>query len=190
MHALEPRPGRAPLLRTSRLGQAGLLGVVLAFSVAAVAASFSVVELTRSADRVFRGRCVAARPGTTDFRGRPLAATDYTFEVSEYLKGSGPRALTFRQAGTPERDVTDLGRVAGLTVFAEGNEYVVFLRPVSKAGLTSAAGRGRGVLLVTGETVRAVENDGLTPTPGAERIAYAALRAAVLQVLRQDSRRH
>ncbi len=156
----------------------------------AFGASFSVAELTRSAARVFRGRCVAARPGTVDLRGRPLAATAYTFEVSEYLKGEGPRTLTFRQAGTPERDVTDLGRIAGLTVFAPGNEYVIFLRPESKAGLTSAAGRGRGVLLVSGETVRAVDIDGRTPAPGSETIAYGALRGAVMQVLKEDARRH
>jgi len=160
-----------------------------ALSPVALCASFSVAELTRSAARVFRGRCVAARPVQVDFKGRPLAATAYTFEVSEYLKGEGPRALTFRQVGTPERGVSDLGRIAGLTVFAPGNEYVVFLRPESKAGLTSAAGRGRGVLLMSGETVRAVDVDGRTPTPGAETIPYEALRRAVMQVLREDSRR-
>ena len=154
---------------------------LLALSSVVSAASFSAAELTRSAARVFRGRCVAARPGTVDFRGRPLAATAYSFEVSEYLKGNGhavEKPRLFR-----------LGRIAGLTVFAPGNEYVVFLRPDSKAGLTSAAGRGRGVLLVSGETVRAVEIDGRTPTPGSEIIAYAALRGAVLQVLKQDSGR-
>ena len=162
---------------------------VLALSVTGLAASFSTTELTRSAARIFRARCVSARPVTVDFKGRPLVATAYAFQVTEYLKGEGPRTLTFQQAGTPERDVTDLGRIAGLTVFSPGNEYVVFLRPESKAGLTSAAGRGRGVLLVTGETVRAVEIDGLTPTPGAESIAYQALRGAVLQVVREDARR-
>ncbi len=150
-----------------------------------LAASYSTVELTRSAARVFRGRCVAARPGTVDFKGRPLAATTYAFEVSEYLKGSGPRYLTFRQTGTPERDVGDLGRIAGLTVFAPGVEYVVFLRPESKIGLTSAAGRGRGVFLVSGETVKAVDVDGRAPVPGAETIPYDALRRAVLQVLKE-----
>src|SRR3989442_4584326 len=167
---------------------AGCLAI-LALLPVSLGASFSTVELTRSAARVFRGRCVAARPGTVDFRGRPLAATAYTFEVSEYLKGNGPRRLTFRQAGTPDRGVTDLGRIAGLTVFAPGIEYVVFLRPESKAGLTSAAGRGRGVLLVSGETVQVVDVDGRTPVPGAERIAYEALRRAVKQVLEKRSAR-
>ena len=172
---------------TRRLSIASL--ALVALSPLALGVSFSVAELTRSAARIFRGRCVAARPGTVDFRGRPLAATAYTFEVSEYLKGDGPPTLTFRQTGTPERGVTDLGRIAGLTVFAPGSEYVVFLRPESKAGLTSAAGRGRGVFLVSGETARVVDADGRTPAPGSEIIAYGALRDAVQQVFRQDSRR-
>src|SRR5213594_639366 len=162
---------------------------VLALSVTGLAASFSTTELTRSAARIFRARCVSARPVTVDFKGRPLVATAYAFQVTEYLKGEGPRTLTFQQAGTPERDVTDLGRIAGLTVFSPGNEYVVFLRPDSKAGLTSAAGRGRGVLLLSGETVQVVDLDGRTPVPGAERIAYDALRRAVLQVLAKPSAR-
>jgi hypothetical protein len=162
---------------------------VLGLAPVLLGASFSVAELTRSAARIFRGRCVSARPQTVDFKGRPLAATVYTFEVSEYLKGGGPRRLTFRQAGTPERGTSDLGRIAGLTVFAPGNEYVVFLRPESKAGMTSAAGRGRGVLLVTGETVQVVDVDGTTPAPDAERIAYGALRRAVLLILERPSSR-
>jgi hypothetical protein len=159
------------------------LAAFLALLPLSLAASFSTTELTRSAERVFRGRCVEARPGTIDFKGRPLAATVYTFEVSEYLKGDGPRRLTFRQAGTPERSVTDLGRIAGLTVFAPGTEYLVFLRPVSRAGLTSAAGRGRGVFLVTGSSVQAADLDGRTPVAGAETLPYDALRRAILQVL-------
>jgi hypothetical protein len=177
------RPRRdSLLLRTGSLALLALTPVLLG-------ASFSVLELTRSAARIFRGRCVAARAETVDFKGRPLAATAYFFEVSEYLKGDGPRTLTFRQAGTPDRGTSDLGRIAGLTVFEPGSEYVVFLRPVSKAGLTSAAGRGRGVLLVSGETVQVAEVDGRTPAPGAERIAYEAIRRAVRQVLEQPPRR-
>ena len=164
--------------------------VILAIAPVLLGASFSVAELTRGAARIFRGRCVAAWPATADLKGRPLAATAYAFEVSEYLKGDGQQRLTFRQVGTPGRDTSDLGRIAGLTVFAPGNEYVVFLRPESKAGLTSAAGRGRGVLLLTGETVQVVDIDGRTAVPGAERIAYEALRLAVRQVLEKHPARH
>jgi len=173
-------------VRGSRIARGVLrLFLLLALLPLSLGASFSTAELTRSAARIFRGRCVEARPVTVDFNGRPLAATAYTFEVGEYLKGDGPGTLTFRQTGTPERGVSDLGRIAGLTVFAPGVEYVVFLRPVSRIGLTSAAGRGSGVFLVTGGTVRASDPDGRTPMPGTESIPYDALRRAVLRVLRE-----
>ncbi len=174
--------------RVSRRRYAACVAV-LGLAPVLLGASFSVSELTRSAARIFRGLCVSVRPQTVDFKGRPLLATAYTFEVREYLKGDGPQRLTFRQAGSPERGTSDLGRIAGLTVFAPGKEYVVFLRPESKAGLTSAAGRGRGVFLVSGETVQVVDVDGTTPAPDAERIAYGALRRAVLLVLQRPSAR-
>lgn len=168
--------------------RAASFAVLLAMAPLLLGATFSVAELTRGSERIFRGRCVAAQAETVDFRGRPLAATAYLFEVSEYLKGGGPRTLSFRQAGTPLRATGDLGRIAGLTVFEPGREYVIFLRPVSKAGLTSAAGRGKGVLLMTGETAQVADADGRTPAPGAERIAYEAIRRAVRQVLESPSR--
>jgi len=173
-----------------RAAPAPLVFVALAICLAAPApalrgATFSIAELAGSAERIFRGRCAGAVPITVDFKETPIAATAYTFEITEYLKGSGPRLLTFRQAGTPERGVSDLGRVGGLTVFAPGMEYLVFLRPVSKAGLTSAAGRGQGVLIVSGETAQLADPDGRSPVAGAERLPYAALRSAILSVARK-----
>ncbi|MGH9749582.1 MAG: hypothetical protein ACRD6R_06635 [Candidatus Polarisedimenticolia bacterium] len=170
------------------LPAAGRVAAAIAMAGALLGASYSVAELTRSAEKVFRGTCVAAEEVTADFRGRPLAATAYTFEISEYLKGHGPRTLAFRQAGTPRRDLTDLGRVAGLTVFAPGIEYVVFLRPVSKAGLTSAAGKGGGVLIVAAEGARQAGPDGRTPVEGAETVPYEALKRAVRQVAAVEGR--
>ena len=188
----EPTP---PILRRAapafllRAAPAPLLCAALAIflavpAAATLGATFSIAELTGSAERIFRGRCTAAVPVTADFKGTPIAATAYTFQIAEYLKGDGPRLLTFRQVGTPERGASDLGRVGGLTVFAPGVEYLVFLRPVSKAGLTSAAGRGQGVLIVSGETAQLADPDGRSPVAGTERLPYPALRAAILRVTR------
>jgi hypothetical protein len=171
------------------LPAAGRVAAAIAVAGTLLGASYSVAELTRSAGKVFRGTCVTAEEVTADFRGRPLAATAYTFEIRDYLKGDGPRTLTFRQAGTPRRDLTDLGRVAGLTVFTPGVEYVVFLRPVSKAGLTSAAGKGGGVLIVIGDGVRQAGPDGRTPLEGSETVPYEALRRAVRQVIAAENRK-
>ena len=182
--ASHPLPGARPSTR-----RAASCAVLLAMAPLLLGATFSVAELTRGSERIFRGRCVAAQSETVDLKGRPLQATAYFFNVSEYLKGKGPSTLSFRQAGTPFRATGDLGSIAGLTVFEPGREYVIFLRPVSKAGLTSAAGRGKGVLLMTGEVAQVAASDGRAPVPGAERIAYDAIRQAVRQVLEAPSRR-
>ena len=151
----------------------------------ALAASYTLKELTTGAAQVFRGRCLGAEIGTADFAGKPIAATTYVFEVSEYLKGGGPRTLRVRQAGTPRRETNDLGRIAGLPVYVPGNEYVVFLRPPSRAGLSSPSGKGRGVFIVRGERLQAVREDGETPAADSEAIPYDALRRAVLLLVRR-----
>jgi hypothetical protein len=147
------------------------------------AASYTLKELTNGAARVFRGRCVGAEIGTADFAGKPIVATTYVFQVSEYLKGSGPGTLRVRQAGSPRRQGSDLGRIAGLPVYVPGNEYVVFLRPESRAGLTSPSGKGRGVFIVRDERLHAVLQDGVTPASDSEVVPYDALRRAVLQLV-------
>jgi hypothetical protein len=153
----------------------------------APAASYTLKELTNGAARVFRGLCVAAEIGTADFAGRPIAATTYVFEVREYLKGGGPRTLRVRQAGTPRREPNDLGRIAGLPVYVPGNEYVVFLRPESRAGLTSPSGKGRGVFIVRDERLQAVREDGVTPAGDSEIVPYDALRRSILLLVGRGS---
>ena len=174
--------------------------VVLALSYAAGAHAWTLVpttvaDLTRSAARVFRGHCVATQVGTAEVAGARIPVTTYTFRVREHLKGEGPRTITFRQVGTPEGGPRDLGRLAGLPVYAPGTEYVLFVLPQSSAGLTSPAGAGQGVFVVSGEQVRGVHTDlgirdVLAPTdrtagvqaasPGVETMSYEALRRAVL----------
>ena len=151
----------------------------------------TLAGLTGSAARVFRGVCLSAEVGMADYAGARIPATTYTFEVREYLKGGGGKTVTFRQVGTPNGGARDLGRAAGLPVYAPGLEYVIFLLPESKARLTSPAGASRGALLVSGEDV-IVPRDlaGLAPeTPrgrdgeaaaGSERMSYRAVRDAVL----------
>jgi len=150
--------------------------------------------LTASAGRIFRGVCLSAEVGTVEYAGARIAATTYTFDVRESLKGGSGRTVTFRQVGTPGGGARDLGRAAGLPVYAPGGEYVIFLLPESKARLTSPAGASRGALLVSGEDV-VVPPDlaGLTPTPlrglhsepipSGERVPYRSVRDAILASL-------
>src|SRR6266540_2384677 len=109
------------------------LAVVMTVAVAAsseapatTAPPVTLSGITASSGRIFRGVCQSAEVGAADVAGARIAATTYTFEVREYLKGGGGHTVTFRQVGTPQGGTGDLGRLAGLPVFAPGLEYVVF----------------------------------------------------------------
>jgi hypothetical protein len=155
----------------------------------------TIAAMTKSADRVFRGRCVSAVPGTVDVAGASITVTTYTFRASEHLKGHGKSTVVFRQVGTPDGGPRDLGRLVGLPVYAPGTEYVLFLLPESTARVTSPAGAGDGAFVVSGDTVRGVHADaaagaaraaaGIDGPTAFDTMSYEALRGAVLTELGQ-----
>ena len=204
----EPPP-RGPR-RTAIQARANAALVVLACACAAVvvlalvttahghgAAHSTIGAMTRSAAHVFRGRCTAVAVETMEIGGTPLAVTAYTFHVREHLKGSGSSTFTFRQVGTPDGGARDLGHLVGLPVYAPGTEYVLFLLPDSRAGVTSPAGAAEGAYLVRDGSVARVRGAAPSPTrlarsrvalrpPVAEEPAsYDELRRAVLDELAQ-----
>jgi hypothetical protein len=104
----------------------------------------SVAAMTTSAARVFRGHCASAATETVEIAGARLRVTTYTFRVDEHLKGAKRGTVTFRQVGAPDGGPRDLGRLAGLPAYLPGTEYVLFLLPAGRAGLTSPAGAAEG----------------------------------------------
>jgi hypothetical protein len=154
--------------------------------------STGIGALTRSAARVFRGRCIASAVETVEVAGARVAVTAYTFRVREHLKGDGAGTITFRQIGTPEGGRRDLGRLVGMPVYAPGTEYVLFLLPPGAAGVTSPAGAAEGVFVVQGDEVAGVRgaaapavvrrSSGRTAA-GTAPGSYAGLRRAVLDEL-------
>ena len=162
----------------------------------------TLAGLASSASRIFRGVCVSAEVGAVEYAGARIAATTYTFDVRDHLKGGAGKTVTFRQVGTPRGGMADLGRAAGLPVYAPGVEYVVFLLPESRARLTSPAGASRGALVMRGEEVVVPGGiAGLAPsTPpraddaatrasdaqtaaGSGRLPYKTVRDAILNAL-------
>jgi len=135
----------------------------------------SVATLTRNAAHVFRGHCVSADVEDADVGGVRLRVTRYTFTVGERLKGRGGAVATFRQVGTPEGGPRDLGTLVGLPRFVPGTEYVLFLLPEGRAGLTSPAGASAGAFLVHDGSVARVGDPAATATT-----TYEALRRTVL----------
>jgi hypothetical protein len=111
----------------------------------------AVAALARDAERVFRGRCLAAREVAVAVGGAVIPATGYTFAVLDPLQGDLGERVTFRQVGSPAGGADDLGELAGLPRYEPGSEYVLFLLPESAAGLTSPAGAAEGAFSLAGE---------------------------------------
>lgn len=172
---------------TSRLvieARAGLL-TALAVSVllcaeppaeARMARQVALGDLAATAGRIVRGRCVGAEAGVVQLAGAQLSVTTYTFDVGDPLKGAGTGPLVFRQVGTRDGGPRDLGARVGLPVYTPGAEYVLFLLPEGRLGLTSPAGAGDGAFLVQGERVTSVNGTVRleSPTTAGARTAAAA----------------
>src|SRR5262245_52792734 len=117
-----------PVRRATRALLCGLIVVALPRTAAAtMQTSAGVATMTASAARVFRGHCERATTEVVDVAGARLPVTTYTFRIAEHLKGKAVPAVTFRQVGRPDGGPRDLGRLAGLPVYAPGTEYVLFL---------------------------------------------------------------
>ncbi len=153
---------------------------------------FVVQSFAQSSARIFRGRCVGAEPMAVRIPGGTVAATRYTFEIVEGLKGVGKAGeVSFVQVGEPASGPADLGRLAGLPTYARGSEYVLFLLPESRRGLTSPAGAAEGAFLVAGDRMvwlpgphgvtqraRSIRNPRVAARASAAPLSYARLRAA------------
>jgi hypothetical protein len=98
--------------------------------------TLSLEDLTRRADRIFLGQCLAVRDTRSEV-GQPI--TEISFKVLEAVKGVSGDTLTIRQ----------LGGGSGLVPsYAVGQEVFLFLHPESSAGLTSPVGFGQGTFTV------------------------------------------
>lgn len=181
------------MLHRSALGGLALVAVILAStpSASTTLRGTSLQDLSISAETIVRGACLEARVETIAMGGAEIAVTVYTFQAVDRIKGDPGAQFSFRQVGTPERGLLDLGRLAGLPVYRPGNEYVLFLLPESRHGLTSPSGAGEGAFAVSGFHVvplrgspRLAEDlrEKVDPGPGAV-MTYEALREAVLAEL-------
>ena len=100
-------------------------------------------EMVQQADRVFRGRCLSVR-SVEAVSGFP--AVEYTFEVTEGVKGTRTgESMVFRQL---QANRNGLRGIAGIPVYKEGQDLLVFLHGDSRLGLTSPVGFSQGVFRV------------------------------------------
>lgn len=109
-------------------------------------------EISAISERAFVGKCVAVREIFEPEKNIP-PQTEYTFEITDVLKGELGSTLTFRQHGLLRPHVVGenaayVGRSAAMPVYREGQEYVIFLIGDSSLGLTSPVGLYQGVFLI------------------------------------------
>lgn len=130
-------------LRSSAIAVLALVALA-ALGEASTVLRFSNEELARRADVILHGKCtgLAARAGEG-----PIIITDYTFEVTTFVKGApadgATKTFTFSALGG-----TLEGRgyaISGSPVYAKGEEVVLFLdAPHPKTGCRHAIGLAQG----------------------------------------------
>ena len=117
-------------------------------------------DLVQESERIFVGECIAERTAGTG--GIPY--TEYTFTVSESIKGITEATVTLRQFGLAEPVALDSGRVRltrvpGMPRYRPGQNLLLFVGPESPIGLSSPVGLEQGAFRVMGEPgVRRVVN--------------------------------
>jgi len=111
-------------------------------------------ELVVASERIFIGQCIAVQEGELKFPRGTIFYTEYTFQVSESIKGNVDGVITFKQYGLAKPRQIDentvlYNRPVGMPVYNENEEYMLFLIGDSRLGLTSPVGLYQGAFLIT-----------------------------------------
>ena len=95
-------------------------------------------ELVGGSYQIFLGRVVAIDQGTVPGFHRPYV--QYTFAVSDWVKGGSGQTLQIRQLGR-----SGVALLPGLPVYKKGQETLLFVHKPSAIGLTSPVGMQQGL---------------------------------------------
>lgn len=99
---------------------------------------FDLADLVTRADRIVVGICNSAEPRLIDGQ----IYTRYIFSVDQALKGEAARRLELHLPGGHLQGV--FSRIAGMPVFAPGDEAVLFLTPTNQLGHAWPVGLAQG----------------------------------------------
>lgn len=110
-------------------------------------------SLLTTAERIFVGKCVSTNEIELQFPKGTIWCTEYTFRISDHIKGNLGETLTFTQYGLMRPKKIDdntiiFNRPVGMPIYEEGREYMLFLIGDSNLGLTSPAGLFQGAFLI------------------------------------------
>ena len=149
----------------------GSLACALAILGATTAGAMSlretnIVDLLQQSDAIVVGRVTAVTDGIDE---RDIPYTEITVQISETIRGDLSGTYTFRQFGLLNPRLTADGKrkmmpaPEGFPRFAEGEQDVLFLRPVASwTGLRTTAGASYGKFVMgPGRVENALGNAGL-----------------------------
>jgi hypothetical protein len=133
----------------------------------------NLADLSKGADRIFRGTVTGIDTSTVRAGGGTLPVVIYRIKVSDALKGQfvtkGGRTYaevrmlgdlkTVRNASGAYEHVSVLRDLPRLRM---GSEYLLFTTPPSRAGLSTTLGLGQGLFKIPGHVGR---EDGPGPDP-------------------------
>jgi hypothetical protein len=135
---------------------------------AASIAPLNLAEMTRRADRIFRGTVLGATSGTTRFAGGELPIVTYRIRVDEPLKGKFEEAdgaefvevrmldgSGARRAGSAYRQI-----IPGLPALRQGQSYLLLTTRAGRSGLSPTVGLTQGAFHVSGIGEGAVARNG------------------------------
>jgi hypothetical protein len=143
----------------------GLMGILVLISPVSDLLAFRMVlmnleELATRAPRIVAGVCTAQQDGemVVGAKGETLAYIEYTFRVTDVIKGNVGETLTIRQVNLGRKPASGAPGLDGGTVarprpynpvplpqYQVGQEVMLFLTEDSELGLTSPLGMQQGV---------------------------------------------
>jgi hypothetical protein len=131
----------------------------------------NLAEMTERAETIFRGRILDVGEVTVRASGGEFPALSYRIAVTEAYKGlpPSPRPLIIeiRTLGSLKQYHAGRPPIPGFPLFSIDREYLLFVGPKSRLGLTSTLGLGQGAFMVYQDRLKrevalnAINNRGL-----------------------------
>ncbi len=114
---------------------------------------YNLKGLVSKAERIFTGQCISVEEGEIEFPKGSIWYTEYTFRISEGIKGTSGETITFRQYGliNPrqiDENTVVFNRPVGMPTYEANQQYMLFLIGDSELGLTSPAGLFQGAFFI------------------------------------------
>ncbi len=181
---------------------AGLLAFMIVIPTIVSATSvkhMNIDELSRNADKIFRGTVISVRQGSVEAGGAQLPTLTYTLKVEESFKGNftsekGDMRLT-KITMVSDSKAESSGDIRRMTMFrdlprlAVGGDYLLFTSAESKIGLSMTIGLDQGCFDVVGSmALNRAGNQGLfqgaaSTGPAKGAIAYNELSDRIRAIL-------